>query len=72
MKKNKIVNTTVKENHKEWLLGSNPNAIEYPERYGFHSPMDFDSHIFDDQDFIQATCIGRDDKKRRLYIMHHY
>lgn len=46
--------------------------IEYPERYGFHSPMEFDNHIFDDQDFIQAICIGRDDKKRRLYIMHHY
>lgn len=46
--------------------------IEYPERYGFHSPMEKDFNIFDDQDFIKAINIGADTIKKRLYIMHHF
>lgn len=46
--------------------------IEFPDRYGFHKPFKMERHIFEDQDFIKALSIGRDDKKRRLYIMHHF
>ena len=45
--------------------------MEYPERYGFHTPTRKDFGIFDDQDFIEPIGIGSNSNKKRIYLMHH-
>lgn len=46
--------------------------IEYPERYGFHSPFEMDTCFDGETDCIKAINCGRDEHKRRFYILHHF
>ncbi len=47
--------------------------IEYPARYGLAQPEVILGHFGDDdQDFIEAMCIGYSHDRKRVFIFHHY
>jgi hypothetical protein len=47
--------------------------IEYPVRYGLAQPEVIMEHFGDDdQDMIEAMCIGCSNDRKHLYIFHHY
>lgn len=46
--------------------------IEYPERYGFHSPFEMDTICNGEHDCIRVISIAKNHKKKRIYLLHHF